>query len=68
MRHETEASVRRRVAECWGFWCPAVTLMELGYEGGWCTHAAFRVAGVGYVTDFRTLAMEAAFDEPGEGE
>ena len=48
MRHETEASVRRRVAECWGFW--------------------FRVAGVGYVTDFRTLAMAPAFDEPGEGE
>lgn len=42
-----------------------IKLMELGYSDGWCDHAAFRVAGLGYSTDFRNLVMEPAFDGGG---
>lgn len=61
-RTESKASIRRRVAECWGFYCPAVELLELGFKDGWCDHAAFRVNGVGYSTDFRSLSMDPALD------
>lgn len=63
---ESRASVVSRIAECWGFYRRAVDLLELGYKDGWCDHAAFRVNGVGYVTDFKTLAMEPAYDGDGE--
>ena len=64
--NESNTSVRCRISECWGFYLPAVELMELGYKDGWCDHAAFRVKGVGYSTDFRTLAMDPAWDEGAE--
>lgn len=67
MRTESRGSVCRRIAEAWGFYCRRIELMELGYEDGWCTRAAFRVNGVGYETDFRSLAMEPAWDAPEEG-
>ena len=54
---ECDGSVRRRIAECWGFYFPRVELLECSYADGWCTAAAFRVNGVGYSTDFRTLTM-----------
>lgn len=63
---ESNASVKSRIAECWGFQRKRIVLMELGYSDGWCDHAAFRVAGLGYSTDFRTLAMEPAWDEGAE--
>lgn len=63
---ESNASVKSRIAECWGFQRKRIELMELGYSDGWCDHAAFRVAGIGYSTDFRTLAMEPAWDEGAE--
>lgn len=63
---ESNASVVSRIAECWGFQRKRIELMELGYSDGWCDHAAFRVAGLGYSTDFRNLAMEPAFDEGAE--
>lgn len=63
---ESNASVKSRIAECWGFQRKRIELMELGYSNGWCDHAAFRVAGLGYLTDFRNLAMEPAFDEGAE--
>lgn len=59
---ESDASVVSRIAECWGFYRRAVVLMELGYKDGWCDRAAFQVCGVGYSTDFRTLAMDPAYD------
>lgn len=63
---ESKYSVALRISECWGFYPRAIELMELGYKDGWCNHAAFRVKGVGYSTDFRTLAMDPAWDEGAE--
>lgn len=63
---ESNASVVSRIAECWGFQRNRIELMELGYSDGWCDHAAFRVAGLGYSANFRNLAMEPAFDEVAE--
>lgn len=68
MKRQTEsnASVVSRIAKCWGFQRKLIVLLELGYHDGWCDHATFRVAGLGYSTDFRNLAMESAFDEGAE--
>lgn len=63
---ESNASVKSRIAECWGFQRMRIVLLELGYSDGWCDHAAFQVAGLGYSTDFRTLAMEPVWDEGAE--
>lgn len=63
---ESNASVVPRIAECWGFQRERIALLETGYRDGWCDHAAFRVAGLGYSTDFRNLAMDPAFDERAE--
>lgn len=68
MKRQTEkiASVKSRIAECWGFQRERIELLETGYRDGWCDHAAFRVAGLGYSTDFRNLAMEPVWDEGAE--
>lgn len=63
---ESNASVKSRISECWGFQRKRIVLLELGYSNGWCDHAAFRVAGLGYSTDFRNLVMDPAFDEGAE--
>ena len=66
MKEECMASVCRRIAECWGFYFKRVELLEADYVEGWCVAARFRVNGVGYSTDFRSLAMDPALDaEPG---
>lgn len=62
MTTENNGSIKRRIAECWGFYFKCIVLMETGYTDGWCTHASFQVNGVGYSTDFKTLVMEPAFD------
>lgn len=54
---ECEGSVRRRIAESWGFYFPRVELLECTYADGWCTSATFRVNGIDYSTDFSALTM-----------
>lgn len=63
---ESNASIKSRIAECWGFYRRAIVLLETGYHDGWCDHAAFRVCGIGYSTDFRNLVMDPAYDEEAE--
>lgn len=62
MKEENKGSICRRIAECWGFYRPAVTLLDCVFDNYWCVAAAFRVNGVGYRTDFRTLVMDSAYD------
>lgn len=63
---ESNASIKARIAECWGFQRKQIVLLECGYLSGWCDHAAFRVCGIGYSTDFRILAMDPIWDEGAE--
>lgn len=63
---ESNASIKSRIAECWGFQRKRIVLLELGYHDGWCDHATFRVCGLGYSTDFHNLAMEPVWDEGAE--
>lgn len=63
---ESNASIKSRIAECWGFQRKRIKLLELGYHNGWCDHASFSVRGVGYSTDFRNLVMDPAYDEEAE--
>lgn len=66
-RHEASHRIQRQrqVAHrrVLGFQRKRIVLPELGYSNGWCDHATFRVAGIGYSTDFRALVMEPAYDE-----
>ena len=65
MERKTESrfSIVQRIAACWGFYASAIELLELGYRDGWCDHASFRVRGVGYSTDFRTIERDPSWDE-----
>ena len=63
---ESKFSIQLRISACWGFYPNAIELLELGYHDGWCDHASFRVHGVGYSTDFKTIVTDPAFDEEAE--
>lgn len=63
---ESNASIKSRIAECWGFQRKQIVLLELGYSNGWCDHAAFRVRGLGYSTDFKALVMDPVWNEGAE--
>ena len=67
---ETSASIRRNIAETFGFQYKRIVLMEASYmtievDGDswtYCNNASFSVNGVGYWTDFAHIARNEAFD------
>lgn len=61
---ETKASIRRRIAETWGFQYSKITLLEASHDGtGVCDWVSFEVSGITYRTDFNTLAVLESYSE-----
>lgn len=70
-RHETKASIKRRISENFGFKAKSITLLEASYDRLFVDNGigyliadkvAFSVNGIGYTTDFQGLTMNEAFD------
>ena len=66
MKKESNSSIIRRIAELTGFYCKRIVLCEMGFSGGWCTNASFRVNGKGCATDFGDWWLDPAFDAESE--
>lgn len=61
---ETNASIKRRISEKWGFMQSKIVLMEGSFNHlGVCKCISFQVCGLGYDTDFDTLDRSECFDE-----
>lgn len=59
---ETVGSIRRHVAAVWGYREDDIKLLEASYHRGVCDWIAFSVNGLGFTTDFRTLAVAPQYD------
>ena len=69
---ETHVSLRRRIAQAWGFEYGAIKLMEGsmmarfelgGMQFNIYDSVQFSVNGKGWSTDFKTIARDTAYDE-----
>ena len=64
---ETQASVKRRIAEVTGFQYSKIVLLEgslrKGLRGQIYTSVCFRVNGKGAWTDFNTWELDPVYDE-----
>ena len=69
---ETHVSLRRRIAQVWGFEYGAIKLMEGsmmarfelgGMQFNIYDSVQFNVGGKGWSTDFKTIARDTAYDE-----
>lgn len=67
---ETHASVKRHIAQMFGFKQKSIVLLEASYDSfsfadtvyRYCDSVAFSVNGIGYETDFDTLTMNDAYN------
>ena len=70
VRHETNASIKRRVSKVFGFKTKSVVLLEASFRSFqldgirycYCTSVDYAVNGLGYSTDFESLTMNEAFN------
>lgn len=61
-KHETNAQLKRRIADKWGFQYKRIVLMEGSAVGGVYDSVSFQVAGIGYFTDFDNLYRSEIWD------
>ncbi len=61
-KHETNAQLKRRIADKWGFQYKRIVLMEASAVGGVYTNVSFQVAGIGYFTDFDNLLLSGIWN------
>lgn len=60
--YETEASIRHRIAETFGYDEASIRLQEGSHHGPACDACTFTVNGRGLSTDFQTVELAPAFD------
>lgn len=60
--HETVESIRRHIAAVFGYDPERIVLLEGSFRRGICESIAFAFDGLGFETDFRTLAVAPQYD------